>query len=145
MPALDLLFKLERRTVVDEDSGCWVWMGSRVHDGYGWMTHQGKLRRCHRLGYELLVEPIPEGLTLDHLCRNRACWNPAHLEPVTSWENTLRGTNVVALNPHKTHCPYGHPYNDENTYVPPQGGERQCRACRSDQSRKAYAKLKAAQ
>lgn len=78
---------------------------------------------AHRWSYEFHVGPIPEGLDLDHLCRNRGCVNPDHLEPVTREENIRRAFATV------THCPSGHPYSDENTYVRPGTVHRKCRAC----------------
>jgi HNH endonuclease len=79
--------------------------------------------------YRLLVGPVPEGLELDHLCRNRACVNPAHLEPVSHRENVLRGASFAAINAVKTHCIHdGHPFDDVNTIVRPEG-RRGCRAC----------------
>jgi hypothetical protein len=83
----------------------------------------------HRVAYELLVGPIPEGLELDHLCRNTRCVNPEHLEPVTGRENLMRAVSSwAAKNAAKTHCPQGHPYDEENTKVKRDGG-RACRAC----------------
>jgi hypothetical protein len=80
---------------VERDCGfrtpCWVWTGCRIYSGYGRLSVAGKLVLAHRYAYELLRQPIPAGLTLDHLCRNRACINPEHLEPVSVAENTRRG------------------------------------------------------
>lgn len=110
---------------------CWLWQG--VFRGpYGAIQVGGKgsrMESAHRLAYEFLVGPIPDGLTIDHLCRNRSCVNPAHLEPVTSRENTLRGISPWALNARKTHCRHGHPLSGENLYLHPQRGTRLCKAC----------------
>jgi hypothetical protein len=81
---------------------------------------------AHRLSYEHHVGPIPDGLQIDHTCRNRKCVNPEHLEPVTNAENTTRQDHAERR---KTHCPKGHPYDEANTYVDPSGARR-CRACR---------------
>lgn len=113
---------------VEKTDNCWIWNGCRVA-GYGQFSVNGKGKRSHRIAYELLVGPIPVGLHLDHLCRNPSCVNPAHLEPVTSRENTLRGNAMFAgdHNRRKTHCPYGHEYTPENTYRSKKG--RECRTC----------------
>jgi hypothetical protein len=113
------------------ETGCWDWTASTFPSGYGcfWLS---KVRPAHRVSYEIYVGEIPEGLTLDHLCRNIACVNPAHLEPVTQRENTLRGFNPAALNHRKTECVNGHPFDEENTTVrrTSRGGwRRECRAC----------------
>lgn len=95
---------------------------STQRSGYGQTWDGQKVLLAHRVAYELAVGPIPEGLHIDHLCRNRACVNPKHLEPVTCLENVRRGAAV------KTHCPHGHEYTPENSYHHPAGG-RICRIC----------------
>lgn len=119
-----------RMVEVDEVTGCHVWTGA-LSDGYGCFNlgDGKKSYRAHRFSYEMEKGPIPEDFVLDHLCRNRACVNPEHLEAVTSRENTLRGENFSALNARKTSCPKGHPYDEENTYITPDG-TRQCAKCR---------------
>jgi hypothetical protein len=84
---------------------------------------------------ELFVGPIPEGLVIDHLCRNRGCINPTHMEPVTNAENVLRGEGPTAVNARKTHCKRGHPFDDVNTYVYAKG--RACRMCHQLRQRAA--------
>jgi hypothetical protein len=106
------LRRFESKYVVD-DSGCWIWMASRTETGYGYFTVAGKTRRAHRVSYEHHVGPIPDGLTIDHLCRVRWCVNPDHMEPVTSAENTRR--RPVHPNAAKTHCKRGHEYLPETT------------------------------
>lgn len=113
---------------VDKTDGCWNWTGSGTPKGYGMFMPAGKQRvYVHRYVYELMVGPIPEGLTLDHLCRNRSCVNPQHLEPVTRGENALRGSGPAAQNSRKTACPQGHPYTSETTSS--YAGHLRCRVC----------------
>ena len=112
------------KIIVGDD--CWEWKGMPKSGGYHQIKVGGRNLMAHRVVYELLVGPIPEGLQLDHLCRNRWCVRPDHLEPVTPKENKRRG---ITVNETKTHCPRGHAYNEENTYRFPDGSRR-CRACR---------------
>lgn len=118
------LEKVIARTIIDEN-GCWLWQGSKDTSGYGHVQFQGKLWKVHRVVYTCMVSEIPRGLTLDHLCRIRECCNPEHLEVVSNAENIRRG---ISANRQKTHCPQGHPYDDENTYFAP-NGKRRCKAC----------------
>lgn len=120
---------------VDAAGPCWEWTACKNHLGYGQIglgrRDQG-LGMAHRVAYELLVGPIPEGLELDHLCRNPSCVNPDHLEPVTHAENMRRAPyDAPASKRAKTHCLQGHPYSGENLYVNPKGS-RECRACRKN-------------
>lgn len=108
-------------------TGCWLWQGPAMGNGYGVFNVGHKHFSAHRFAYESLKGPIPEGLTIDHLCRNRACVNPDHMEPVTNVVNVMRGISLAAQNARKTHCKRGHEFTAENTLV--SGGRRQCRAC----------------
>lgn len=116
-------------------NGCWVWLGSCSTDGYGQLSTphpQNSTVRAHRYGYELQVGPIPEGMHLDHLCRNIRCVRGDHLEPVTNRENIQRAAPFGTLGKgerNKTHCPLGHPYDEANTYIHKSTGGRRCRAC----------------
>lgn len=103
---------------------CWEWTGYRNPQGYGKFNFLGD-QLAHRVAYRMMVGAIPEGMTLDHLCRNRGCVRPSHLEPVTAVENTKRG---IPSRADKTHCPKGHPYAG-NEYVRPDGRGRMCRSC----------------
>jgi hypothetical protein len=119
-----------KRVVIDPVTGCWVYTGYISPNGYGQVVRRPRKYQAHRYTYEQVVGPIPEGLDLDHLCRNRACCNPDHLEPVTRRENCLRGLCghiTGAKNKAKTHCPQGHEYNEANTRYCK--GERSCRVC----------------
>jgi len=122
------------------ESGCWEWTRSINVDGYGDIRAGGGQHRryAHRFAYELLVGPIPDGLELDHLCRNRCCCNPAHLEPVTHAENMRRGSYGS-----RTHCIRGHEFTPENTYVQPKTGHRYCKACIALRQRQYRAQRKA--
>jgi hypothetical protein len=137
--------------------GCWPWTAGRfAATGYGAFAVNRMNRLAHRVAYELVVDGIPPGLQLDHVCHDadvcqtvpcdhRRCVNPAHLRPVTARENNLRGRSPAARNAVKSHCPQGHPYAGDNLTV--SVGRRVCRACsraRCAQYRDALAKVAAA-
>lgn len=115
------------------ENGCWEWAGGIRQDGYAIFHLNWRRWYAHRLTYETLIDTIPLGLQCDHLCRNRACVNPAHIEPVTQRENVRRG--LLALP--REFCNYGHPYSGPNLYVAP-NGTRHCRACRRRVDRELY-------
>lgn len=117
---------------VDRSGECWVWKAGQTTNGYGKFGDTGRTWRAHRWSYELEVGHIPEGKDLDHLCRNRLCVRPDHLEPVTRLENVQRGDHGA-----ETHCPQGHPYDAENTYRTAQGW-RMCRACMAENNHRTY-------
>lgn len=128
------------------NSACWPWAGGKTGPGgYGRFRagRPGRLVPAHRYAYELMIGPIPDGLCLDHLCRNRSCVNPAHLEPVTNRENLHRGIGHTATRAQQTTCINGHPFDDQNTYIKPNGC-RSCRACKRRSDAAYYARARAA-
>lgn len=133
--------------------GCRVWTGRLLNSGYGQIMvkqagYKAAAFSAHRAAYELTKGRVPDGLVLDHLCRNPACVNPDHLEPVTQRENILRSpTAQGSVNARKTLCPHGHPYSPENTYTytRPNTVMRVCKTCRSKYSRAYRARRAAAQ
>lgn len=116
---------------VDKTKSCWNWKGCLRKDGYGHLSVETKAKLPHRISYQLLVGRIPKKLQIDHLCRNRSCVNPKHLELVTIGENVLRGKSFSAINAKKTHCKRGHEFTKENTIVgtKPRGYRRMCKTC----------------
>ncbi len=129
---------------VDITGTCWNWTGSKNQGGYGRFSVLGKHFVAHRWLYEQLYGAVDKKLDLDHLCRNRGCVNPAHLEPVTRKENCRRGiARQVAgiFNKAKTHCPNKHEYSDSNTYTR-KNGSRKCRICaKIDEKKRRQSKL----
>ena len=113
--------------VIVTPSECWEWQGQRDKAGYGRVSVGSRIdgtkriASAHRTAYEAFVGPVPDGLELDHLCRNRGCVNPAHLEPVTRLENVRRAR--------RAHCPRGHLLEGRNLYLNPAGNRRGCREC----------------
>ena len=129
------------------DDECWPWVGAFDSHGYGHFRIGGRRRTgAHRFSYQLLVGPIPSRFQIDHLCRNPACVNPAHLEAVTRRVNAARGVGFVATNMRKTHCKNGHEFTPENTYwrVHEMGEARGCRACTREAQRRYQARKLAA-
>ncbi len=119
---------------VGADSECWWWVAAKSAKGYGWFWASRHVR-AHRWSYEHWRGPIPQGLQIDHLCRNPSCVRPSHLEPVTRRTNILRGEGVSAQNARKTQCLRGHPFSGANLYVAP-SGRRDCRLCHRNYDRK---------
>lgn len=129
----------------DDLTQCWLWQGGTNNSGYGSISIKGILSGTHRVSYELLVGPIPDGLVIDHLCRTRLCVNPNDMELVTKGENVLRGDSFAARNARKAYCIHGHPFNKINThYLFTREGttRRVCRACGRKRSKSHYQRRK---
>jgi len=133
---------------IEITSSCWIWKGSTTSNGYGHLNYAGKNYLSHRFVYELLEDKIPNNLVIDHLCRNRKCVNPAHLDIVTFKENLSRGEgqtknfgerNAAFLNKQKTQCPQGHLY--ENNLIISKTG-RKCRKCHNERQKIYHQKVK---
>lgn len=129
------LRRFSQKYEVDVESGCWNWTAAKGVGGYGRFRSGGRepIVLPHRWSYEHYVGPIPDGLQIDHLCRNPSCVNPAHLEAVTASENCQRASPDC--------CPHGHPYTDENTSRWADGKKR-CRECKREKNRAAYYRRK---
>lgn len=114
-----------------KENDCWGWSDVLSKAGYAYLGiggRKGKKFLVHRMLYEIVIRPIPEGMDLDHLCRNRFCVRPDHQEPATRRVNLMRGQTLAAKHAAATHCPQGHPYDLFNTRIAP-GGGRVCKIC----------------
>lgn len=118
--------------------GCWVWTGTS-YEGYGYIRRAGVTQRVYRWAYVTFVGPVPDGLELDHLCRNRSCVNPEHLEPVTHDENMRRAVPYHFLG-NRAACANGHAFDEANTVMRADGSGRACRACRRECNRRQRVK-----
>lgn len=129
----------------EPNSGCWLWLGSIDTDGYGtfcYTADQPRTRiKAHRAVWQFFRGEVADKMTLDHLCRNRCCVNPQHLEPVTLRENLRRGFGSPAINARRTHCKQGHLLSGENLFYTKGGKERHCKICNRKNARE-YARAK---
>lgn len=134
--AYDNLFaaRIIKKSFINK-KGCWIMLTSLDSDGYHIGSYRGKAVRTHKKIYVLTKVDIPKGMVTDHLCRNRACCNPDHLEIVTTQENIRRG---ISSNRDKTHCPQGHQFTPENTYIEKNNNHRHCKICRTAVSKRQW-------
>ena len=124
-------------------NNCWVWTNHKPRpDGYVKIVYKKKQVLIHRLSYEVFKDELTKGLEIDHLCRNKLCINPDHLEEVTHKENVLRGISPMAINAKKTICNRGHKFTEQNTYIEPKTGKRHCRICSSINEHNSYLRKK---
>ncbi len=120
---------------------CWEWKAAKHKSGYGAFSYRGGPIEAHRIAVLLDGRSIPDGMWIDHICRNHACVNPAHLRVVEPRINCIENSiSVTAINAAKTHCHRGHPFDDENTSV--RNGTRECRACRRETANRRYHETK---
>lgn len=123
---------------VDASGDCWKWTGASNNVGYGTFYANSTTTGAHRWAWEFLVGPILEGFEIDHLCRNRSCVNPDHLEVVDRRTNILRSQSFIAEQAHQSHCKWGHPLVESNVYVPPEHPTwRTCRTCKRRRKRES--------
>lgn len=140
--------RIRAKVSVGDTDQCWPWIAAVGANGYGHVRWDGSTQEAHRVVYELLVGPIPDGATIDHTCHNgsgcsgrcphRRCCNPAHLAPVSRGANVLAGNSPPAVNARKTACANGHPYTEATMKI--DAGSRRCMICRRESDRQRYAR-----
>ncbi len=132
------------RINIDPETGCWVWLGTRQSDGYGLVTVREQREYVHRAMFQLFVGPVGNNRELDHLCQNRLCCNPWHLEAVSSRENSLRGNHPLFMAHRERRCRKGHDLSIEANVARRADGRARCRICRDQYQRDRRAKLREA-
>ena len=130
------LERFKKHYIPVTESGCWLWVGATLRNGYGYFNGSTKSRLAHRVAYELYKGAIPIGLVIDHLCRVKCCVNPDHLEAVPQRTNLLRGNTTQRRYAGRTHCSQGHPYAGSNLILEKRG--RYCRICKNEAVRRSY-------
>lgn len=140
---IDASIRFSASVAVDHAGDCHVWTKYRDKHGYGRFWDGSRMTRAHVFAWVKMHGPVPAGLELDHLCRNRACCNPAHLDAVTHRVNMLRGGGCGSENAAKTHCSRGHLFSAENTYIRPGDAGRGCRACGTEAAKRYKARKRA--
>ncbi|PXH62351.1 HNH endonuclease signature motif containing protein [Klebsiella variicola] len=130
-----LLSKVEK----DLETGCWIFTGSRLPSGYGILWNGARPTGAHRISFQLYKGEIPAGKEIDHICNNRSCVNPAHLQAISHKENIHKSSTLMGVNARKSHCKRGHPLNGENLHITPLGA-RQCKECMRMHARNAKAR-----
>ena len=131
------LFRFITKVCVEQETGCWLWTGSKNRNGYGKFWYHGRTGTAFRFAYKFWHGPLPPGHEPDHLCENKICVNPDHLEGVTRRENLIRGNSPVGLNARKLHCIRGHTFTTTTTYS--WRGQRYCRICNNNRAKARYA------
>jgi len=129
----NILLRFSNKIQVDNNTNCWNWIAAKHSAGYGLFILNNKRIYSHRYSYELFKGKIYEGLDIDHICRNRLCCNPDHLEAVTRQVNLLRGMGTSAINARKIKCPRGHNYTGKNNR-----GQRICGTCKNEKANLFY-------
>lgn len=138
----EFYLRFEEKLSLDQETGCWNWIGFQDGKGYGRVSMLGRPRMAYRVAYELYCERIPDGLHLDHLCRNPKCCNPEHLEPVTHAENVRRGHGPEVARTRwlkQSHCKHGHALSGENLIITTR--QRVCRTCVNERKKEYRARL----
>ena len=127
------LLRIFEKCIAGDRQGCLIWTGARsgYEQNYGCVFIEYSTKLVHKYVYEQLIGPVPDGLELDHIvCDNSLCVMPFHMKPVTCRDNVLRSNNPCAINARKIHCPYGHMYDEYNTYIrPSRPNNRECKIC----------------